>query len=46
MDAFVSAIASGDASCIKSGPQDSLSSHLTVLAAERARINGTVETVR
>ncbi|MEU8585103.1 Gfo/Idh/MocA family protein [Streptomyces abikoensis] len=45
MDAFVEAVATGDATRIKSGPRDSLASHMAVLAAERARLNGTVETV-
>ncbi|MER7172569.1 Gfo/Idh/MocA family protein [Streptomyces mesophilus] len=45
MDAFVAAVASGDATLIRSGPRDSLTSHLTVLAAERARLAGTVERV-
>lgn len=43
MNAFISAIAAKDPTLIKSGPRDSLSSHLTVLAAERARLHGTVE---
>jgi hypothetical protein len=30
---------------IKSGPRESLASHLAVFAAERARLNGTVETI-
>ncbi|MFI1964906.1 Gfo/Idh/MocA family protein [Streptomyces pathocidini] len=45
MDAFVSAVASGEPTLITSGPRDSLASHLAVLAAERSRLNGTVETV-
>ncbi|MEU9106026.1 Gfo/Idh/MocA family oxidoreductase [Streptomyces xanthophaeus] len=45
MDAFVSAVAAGDPSLVRSGPQESLISHLTVLAAERARHLGSVETV-
>ncbi|WP_190107490.1 Gfo/Idh/MocA family protein [Streptomyces cinnamoneus] len=43
MDAFVGAVAMGDPTRIRSGPRDSLASHLAVLAAERARRNGTVE---
>ncbi|MEU1312279.1 Gfo/Idh/MocA family oxidoreductase [Streptomyces cinnamoneus] len=43
MDAFVGAVATGNPARIKSGPRDSLASHLAVLAAERARLNGTVE---
>ncbi|MFE4918838.1 Gfo/Idh/MocA family protein [Streptomyces sp. NPDC056661] len=46
MDAFVAAIATEDPGLVKSGPQESLTSHLTVLAAERARHNNTVENVR
>ncbi|WP_411104763.1 Gfo/Idh/MocA family protein [Streptomyces sp. cmx-4-9] len=46
MDAFVRAVATGDPGLVRSGPQESLISHLTVLAAERARREGTVETVR
>ncbi|MFI5628868.1 hypothetical protein ACIA8E_05700 [Streptomyces sp. NPDC051664] len=46
MDAFVAAVATGNPDLVKSGPQESLTSHLTVLAAERARRNNTVETVR
>ncbi|MEY9875014.1 putative dehydrogenase [Streptacidiphilus sp. MAP12-33] len=38
MDAFVSAVAAGDPSLVRSGPRESLLSHLTVLAAERARL--------
>ncbi|MDG4859736.1 Gfo/Idh/MocA family oxidoreductase [Streptomyces sp. T-3] len=45
MDAFVSAVASGSPDLIRSGPRDSLASHLAVLAAERARRSGTVEDV-
>jgi hypothetical protein len=45
MDAFTAAVASGDRALIKSGPRESLASHLAVLAAERSRLNGTVETI-
>lgn len=45
MDAFVTAVATGDPRHVRSGPQESLTSHLTVLAAERARHHGTVEPV-
>ena len=45
MDAFTAAVAAGDPALIKSGPRESLASHLAVFAAERARLNGTVETV-
>ncbi|MFD4226679.1 Gfo/Idh/MocA family protein [Streptomyces sp. NPDC058545] len=46
MDAFVAAIATKDPGLVKSGPQESLTSHLTVLAAERARHNSSVESIR
>lgn len=45
MQAFVTAVATGDRSLIQSGPTVSLSSHLAVFAAERARLAGTVESV-
>ncbi|MGH3663479.1 MAG: Gfo/Idh/MocA family protein [Micromonosporaceae bacterium] len=45
MDAFINAVASGDASHIRSGPAETLNSHLAVFAAERARLDGTVITV-
>jgi predicted dehydrogenase len=45
MDAFTAAVATGDRTLIKSGPRESLASHLAVLAAERSRLNGTVETI-
>ncbi|MFJ6831976.1 Gfo/Idh/MocA family protein [Streptomyces sp. NPDC091209] len=45
MDAFVAAVATGNPGLVKSGPRESLTSHLTVLAAERARHAGTVEDV-
>jgi predicted dehydrogenase len=45
MDAFTAAVATGDRELIKSGPRESLASHLAVFAAERARLNGTVETI-
>lgn len=44
-EAFTAAIAAGRPELIKSGPRESLASHLTVFAAERARLSGTVETV-
>ncbi len=43
MQAFVEAVAAEDASCILSGPEQSLESHRMVFAAERARLNNTVE---
>jgi predicted dehydrogenase len=45
MDAFTTAVATGRRELIKSGPRESLASHLAVFAAERARLNGTVEMV-
>jgi len=45
MSAFTSAVSTGDASHILSGPAESLESHLAVFAAERARLSGTVERV-
>jgi predicted dehydrogenase len=45
MDAFTRAVATGNRALISSGPRESLASHLAVLAAERARLNGTVETI-
>jgi predicted dehydrogenase len=45
MDAFVTALATGDRTAILSGPRESLASHLAVFAAERARRNGTVESL-
>jgi len=43
---FVDAVATGDPSRIRSGPAESLETHLAVFAAERARLGGTVERVR
>jgi predicted dehydrogenase len=45
MDAFTTAVDSGDDTHILSGPRESLESHLAVFAAERARLSGTVERV-
>jgi predicted dehydrogenase len=45
MDAFTGAVATGNRGLILSGPRESLASHLAVFAAERARLNGTVETI-
>lgn len=45
MDAFVTAIETGDPSTIASGPAESLETHLAVFAAERARLTGSVEYV-
>jgi predicted dehydrogenase len=45
MDAFTRAVQTGDARHIRSGPAESLETHLAVFAAEEARHRGTVETV-
>jgi predicted dehydrogenase len=45
MDAFTTAVATGDGAPILSGPLESLETHLAVFAAERARLGGSVETV-
>lgn len=45
MTAFIDALATGDKTKILSGPAETLESHLMVFAAERARVNGTVEDV-
>jgi predicted dehydrogenase len=45
MAAFISAVATGNRELISSGPRESLASHMAVFAAERARLNGTVETI-
>jgi predicted dehydrogenase len=45
MDAFTTAVETGDATHILSGPAESLESHLAVFAAERARLSGTVERI-
>jgi predicted dehydrogenase len=45
MEAFTGAVATGNRELICSGPRESLASHLVVFAAERARLNGTVETI-
>ena len=45
MEAFTTAVATGDGSSILSGPAESLETHLAVFAAERARVQGTVERV-
>lgn len=43
--AFVEALERKDPSCILSGPEESLETHLAVFAAEKARRQGTVEMV-
>jgi predicted dehydrogenase len=45
MSRFVAAVGQGDPSMILSGPEETLETHLTVFAAERARVNGTIEPV-
>jgi predicted dehydrogenase len=45
MAAFIGAVATGDAGRIRSGPWESLHSHLAVFAAEEARRTGTVVAV-
>jgi predicted dehydrogenase len=45
MDAFTAAVATGNRDLILSGSRESLASHLAVFAAERARRDGTVETL-
>jgi predicted dehydrogenase len=45
MEAFISAVGSGDRTPILSGPQATLNSHLAVFAAERARRTATVVTL-
>ncbi len=42
---FLAALRSGDKAFVTTGPEASLASHLIVFAAEKARRNGTVETV-
>jgi predicted dehydrogenase len=45
MEAFTTAVETGDPAPILSGPAESLETHLAVFAAERARLRGTVEQV-
>ncbi|MFE0154439.1 Gfo/Idh/MocA family protein [Nonomuraea sp. NPDC059007] len=45
MAAFVAAVATGEHDRIRSGPAESLASHLAVFAAERARLTGRIVTV-
>lgn len=42
MDAFISAVANNDASFIRSGPEETLHSHLLVFEAERSRVESRV----
>jgi predicted dehydrogenase len=45
MDAFTAAVATGDRTWVRSGPAESLESHLAVFAAEQARRSGEVREV-
>ncbi|GAA3108142.1 putative dehydrogenase [Kribbella aluminosa] len=45
MDAFTAAVATGDATLIRSGPGESLDSHLAVFAAEQSRHNAAVVSI-
>jgi len=40
MSAFLDAVVAGDRSLVRSGPRESLESHLMALAAERSRLTG------
>lgn len=42
MTAFVAAVATGDRSLVRSGPEESLDSHRMIFAAERSRLAGGV----
>jgi len=44
--AFVDAVATGDASLIRSGPHESLESHLMAFAAEQSRATGAAVRLR
>jgi predicted dehydrogenase len=46
MEAWTTALRTGDPAAIVSGPEESLETHLTTFAAERSRRLGTVETIR
>jgi hypothetical protein len=46
MEAWTTALRTGDPAAIISGPEESLETHLTTFAAERSRRLGTVETIR
>jgi predicted dehydrogenase len=43
--AFVDAVSAGDSSLVRSGPRESLESHLMAFAAERSRLTGSPATV-
>jgi len=45
MSAFVDAVSSGDRSLVRTGPRESLESHLMAFAAERSRLTGVPATV-
>ena len=45
MSAFLDAVSSGDRSVIRTGPRESLESHLMAFAAERSRLSGVPVTV-
>ena len=45
ISSFIDAVGSGDQAKVLSGPAETLESHLMVFAAERARLQGTVEDV-
>ncbi|EDO43285.1 predicted protein [Nematostella vectensis] len=45
IDAFIKSVSSNDQSLILTGIKDSLRSHKVVFAAERSRLNNTIETV-
>lgn len=45
ISAFVQALATGDRSLIRSGPMETLRSHLSVFAAEESRLHGQVKQV-
>ena len=45
MESFIKAICYNDASLVLSGIKDSLRSHKLVFAAERSRLNRTIESI-
>jgi hypothetical protein len=46
MESFMRALETGDASCVLSGAEETLESHLMVFAAERSRREQTVEEIK
>jgi hypothetical protein len=40
MSAFLDAVSAGDGSLVRTGPRESLESHLMAFAAERSRLTG------